>query len=79
MVRSIATSYPYDARSDGQLSLRYGADEISEKLAQEVAARVASAGVTIVESRITHLAYAKEIAQAMLQRQQVGAVVAVRQ
>ena len=80
VVRSIATSYyRYDARSDGQLSLRDSADEISEKLSQEVAARVASAGVRIVDSRITHLAYAKEIAQAMLQRQQASAVVTARQ
>jgi regulator of protease activity HflC (stomatin/prohibitin superfamily) len=78
-VRQIATSYPYDARSDTQLSLRDSAEEITEKLSQEVAARVAAAGVRIVESRITHLAYAKEIAQAMLQRQQAGAVVAARQ
>ena len=78
-VRQIATSYPSDAREDGQLSLRDSAEEITEKLSQEVSARVASAGVKIVESRITHLAYAKEIAQAMLQRQQAGAVVAARQ
>lgn len=78
-VRQIATSYPYDARREGALSLRDSAEEITEKLSQEVAARVASAGVKIVESRITHLAYAKEIAQAMLQRQQAGAVVAARQ
>jgi len=78
-VRQIATSYPYDARQEGQLSLRDSADEITEKLSQEVANRVAAAGVKIVESRITHLAYAKEIAQAMLQRQQAGAVVAARQ
>jgi len=77
-VRQIATSYPYDARGEGQISLRDSADEITERLSQEVAARVASAGVKIVESRITHLAYAKEIAQAMLQRQQAGAVVAAR-
>ncbi len=78
-VRQIATSYPYDARSDTLLSLRDSAEEITEKLSQEVAARVAAAGVKIVESRITHLAYAKEIAQAMLQRQQASAVVAARQ
>ena len=78
-VRQIATSYPYDAREDGHLSLRDSAEEITEKLSQEVANRVAAAGVKIVESRITHLAYAKEIAQAMLQRQQAGAVVAARQ
>jgi hypothetical protein len=77
-VRQIATSYPYDARGEGQISLRDSADEITERLSLEVGARVASAGVKIVESRITHLAYAKEIAQAMLQRQQAGAVVAAR-
>ena len=78
-VRQIATSYPYDASEDDHLSLRDSAEEITEKLSQEVSARVAAAGVKIVESRITHLAYAKEIAQAMLQRQQAGAVVAARQ
>jgi regulator of protease activity HflC (stomatin/prohibitin superfamily) len=78
-VRQIATTYPYDASVAGQISLRDSADEITERLSQEVAARVASAGVRIVESRITHLAYAKEIAQAMLQRQQAGAVIAARQ
>jgi hypothetical protein len=78
-VRQIATTYPYDAPVAGQISLRDSADEITERLSQEVAARVASAGVRIVESRITHLAYAKEIAQAMLQRQQAGAVIAARQ
>jgi len=78
-VRQIAGSYPYDASREGELSLRDSAEEITEKLSQEVAARVASAGVKIVESRITHLAYAKEIAQAMLQRQQASAVVAARQ
>jgi regulator of protease activity HflC (stomatin/prohibitin superfamily) len=78
-VRQIATTYPYDSSISGQISLRDSADEITERLSQEVAARVASAGVRIVESRITHLAYAKEIAQAMLQRQQAGAVIAARQ
>ncbi|MFJ7246577.1 SPFH domain-containing protein [Kitasatospora sp. NPDC098652] len=77
-VRHIATSYPYDAHHDGQLSLRDGADEIARKLSAEIAARVASAGVRVVESRITRLAYAPEVAQVMLQRQQAGAVVAAR-
>jgi regulator of protease activity HflC (stomatin/prohibitin superfamily) len=77
-VRQIATSYPYDARDPGKLSLCESAEEITERLSQEVATHVASAGVKIVESRITHLAYAKEIAQAMLQRQQAGAVIAAR-
>lgn len=77
-VRHIATSYPYDAHHEGQLSLRDGADEIARKLSAEIAARVAAAGVRVVESRITRLAYAPEVAQVMLQRQQAGAVVAAR-
>ncbi|MEV7599083.1 SPFH domain-containing protein [Kitasatospora sp. NPDC089797] len=77
-VRHIATSYPYDAHHEGQLSLRDGADEITRKLSAEIAARVASAGVRVIESRITRLAYAPEVAQVMLQRQQAGAVVAAR-
>ncbi|MGH3905442.1 MAG: SPFH domain-containing protein [Pseudonocardiaceae bacterium] len=80
-VRHIANSYPYDAfgAQAGELSLRDNADEITEKLSAEVGARVRAAGVRIIESRITHLAYAPEIAQAMLRRQQAGAVVAARQ
>ena len=76
-VRHIAGSFPYDSHE--RLSLRDNADEITAKLSQELAQRVASAGVTIIESRITRLAYAPEIAQAMLRRQQAGAVVAARQ
>ncbi|HEU0239417.1 MAG TPA: SPFH domain-containing protein [Micromonosporaceae bacterium] len=76
-VRHIANSYPYDAHGDG-VSLRDSADEITEKLALEIGARVAPAGVTIVEARLSHLAYAPEIAQAMLRRQQATAVVAAR-
>ncbi|MDR7300952.1 SPFH domain-containing protein [Haloactinomyces albus] len=78
-VRHIATSYPYDNQGAHDLSLRENADEITGKLSREIAVRVQSAGVQIVESRLTHLAYAPEIAQAMLQRQQAGAVVAARQ
>jgi hypothetical protein len=78
-VRHIANSYPYDAHQDGQTSLRDSADEITQKLAEEIGARVASAGVTVVEARLSHLAYAPEIAQAMLRRQQATAVVAARQ
>jgi regulator of protease activity HflC (stomatin/prohibitin superfamily) len=77
-VRHIATSYPYDNHDATGLSLRENADEITETLAIEIAARVQSAGVKVIESRLTHLAYAPEIAQAMLQRQQAGAVVAAR-
>ncbi|TQS27743.1 SPFH domain-containing protein [Microbispora sp. KK1-11] len=77
-VRHIAGSYPYDGHDD-MLSLRQNADEITGRLSAEIEARVASAGVKVIESRITRLAYAPEIAQAMLRRQQAGAVVAARQ
>jgi regulator of protease activity HflC (stomatin/prohibitin superfamily) len=77
-VRHIATSYPYDTADAGQLSLRGNADEITERLSAEIAARVASAGVSIIESRLTRLSYAAEIAQAMLRRQAASAVVAAR-
>jgi regulator of protease activity HflC (stomatin/prohibitin superfamily) len=77
-VRHIAIEYPYDAHDESGLSLRGNAEEITEKLAVELHARVEAAGVQIIESRFTHLAYAPEIASAMLQRQQAGAVVAAR-
>ena len=77
-VRHIAIEYPYDAHDEDGLSLRGNAEEITEKLASELHARVGAAGVRIIESRFTHLAYAPEIASAMLQRQQAGAVVAAR-
>ncbi|MEU0084145.1 SPFH domain-containing protein [Streptomyces sp. NPDC006274] len=77
-VRHIAIEYPYDAHDEEGLSLRGNAEEITEKLAVELHARVEAAGVHIIESRFTHLAYAPEIASAMLQRQQAGAVVAAR-
>ncbi|RLK55212.1 SPFH domain-containing protein [Actinokineospora cianjurensis] len=78
-VRHIATTYPYDAHDDEPgLSLRDNADEITQRLSAEIAARVEAAGVGVIESRITHLAYAPEIAGAMLRRQQAGAVVAAR-
>ena len=78
-VRHIANSYAYDSSDPNRMSLRDNADEITSKLSNEVAARVSAAGVTIIESRITQLAYAAEIARAMLQRQQATAVVAARQ
>jgi regulator of protease activity HflC (stomatin/prohibitin superfamily) len=78
-VRHIANAYPYDTHDAHVLSLRDNADEITEKLREEIGARVASAGVKVIESRITHLAYAPEIAQAMLRRQQAGAIVAARE
>jgi hypothetical protein len=77
-VRHIAGSYPYDSHDNG-LSLRDNADEITAKLSTEIGVRVAAAGVKIIESRITRLSYAPEIAQAMLRRQQASAVVAARQ
>ncbi|MFD0776507.1 SPFH domain-containing protein, partial [Streptomonospora algeriensis] len=77
-VRHIANNYFYDASAEEAITLRDNAEEITERLSAEISERVESAGVRIVESRITHLAYAQEIAQAMLQRQQAGAVVAAR-
>ncbi|WBQ06629.1 SPFH domain-containing protein [Kribbella sp. CA-293567] len=79
-VRHIANSYPYDVHDEaGGMSLRDSTDEITEKLSAEIGVRVQAAGVHVIESRITHLAYAPEIAQAMLRRQQAGAIVAARQ
>jgi len=77
-VRHIASSYPYDSRGSGALSLRDNADEITERLSAEITARVAPAGVRIIESRLTRLSYAAEIAQAMLRQQQASAVVGAR-
>ena len=77
-VRHIASSYPYDNRGSGALSLRDNAEEITERLSSELADRVASAGVHIIESRLTRLSYAPEIAQAMLRQQQASAVVGAR-
>ncbi|MGH3860665.1 SPFH domain-containing protein [Actinokineospora sp.] len=77
-VRHIANTYPYDVHGEDAMSLRDNAEEITRRLSAEIAARVESAGVLVIESRITHLAYAPEIAQAMLRRQQAGAVVAAR-
>jgi hypothetical protein len=77
-VRLVATSYPYDTHGDGAPSLLDNADEITARLSSEIAARVRPAGVKVIESRITRLAYAPEIAQAMLRRQQASAVVGAR-
>lgn len=78
-VRHIASRYPYDANDAEQFSLRDNTDEISRQLAREIGDRVAPAGACVIEARITRLAYAPEIAQVMLQRQQASAVVAARQ
>jgi regulator of protease activity HflC (stomatin/prohibitin superfamily) len=77
-LRNMATSYPYDAHEEGQMSLRLSAGEIAERLRSELGERLEKAGVNVVETRISHLAYAAEIASAMLRRQQAGAVVAAR-
>jgi SPFH domain / Band 7 family len=77
-VRHIASSYPYDSRGSGAMSLRDNADEITEKLSAELTDRVRSAGVDIIETRLTRLSYAAEIAQAMLRTQQASAVVGAR-
>jgi hypothetical protein len=77
-VRHIASSYAYDTRGSGQLSLRDNADEITAQLSAEIADRVKAAGVKIIESRLTRLSYAPEIAQAMLRQQQASAVVGAR-
>jgi regulator of protease activity HflC (stomatin/prohibitin superfamily) len=78
-VRHIASSYPYDNRGSGAMSLRDNADEITERLSAELRVRVRAAGVHIVETRLTRLSYAAEIAQAMLRQQQASAVVGARQ
>ena len=78
-VRVLATTYPYDAHEDGETSLRGSADEVSKRLRDEIQERLAKAGVEILEARISHLAYAPEIANAMLRRQQATAIIAARQ
>jgi regulator of protease activity HflC (stomatin/prohibitin superfamily) len=78
-VRTLATSFPYDAHEEGQLSLRGSTSEVSQRLRQEIQDRLATAGVEVIEARISHLAYAPEIANAMLRRQQATAVIAARQ
>jgi hypothetical protein len=78
-VRHIASSYPYDGASTDGLSLRDNADEVTERLAVELSDRVQAAGVRVIETRLTRLSYAAEIAQAMLRKQQASAVVAARQ
>jgi len=77
-LRQMAQSYPYDAHDDGQPSLRSHGEVINNHLRDEIQARLEKAGVQVIEARISHLAYAQEIAQAMLQRQQAGAIIAAR-
>ena len=77
-LRNMATSYPYDAHDDEKLSLRGHTASIADHLRKEIQDRLSRAGVDVIEARITHLAYAPEIAAAMLQRQQAGAIIAAR-
>ena len=77
-VRNLATQYPYDTEQDAQISLRGDTEEIAARLKTEIQDRLVEAGVEVLEARITHLAYAPEIASAMLQRQQAGAIIAAR-
>jgi len=77
-LRQSATSYPYDLHEDHTISLRSHTQEIADHLRKEIQDRLTSAGVNVLEARISHLAYAQEIAQAMLQRQQAGAIIAAR-
>jgi regulator of protease activity HflC (stomatin/prohibitin superfamily) len=77
-LRQMATSYPYDLHDDHTVSLRSHSKEINEHLQREIQERLGAAGVTVMEARISHLAYAQEIAQAMLQRQQASAIIAAR-
>ncbi len=77
-VRNLATSYAYDSHQDDRLSLRTSSEEITGRLRSEVQDRLAKAGIEVIEARLSHLAYAPEIAQAMLRRQQASAVVAAR-
>lgn len=77
-LRQMAQSYPYDSHEDGKPSLRSHGDEITQHLREQIQERLGRAGVEVLEARISHLAYAQEIAQAMLQRQQAGAIIAAR-
>jgi regulator of protease activity HflC (stomatin/prohibitin superfamily) len=77
-LRNLATSHPYDAHQDEQLSLRANMAEIADQLRTEIQDRLEKAGVQVIEARISHLAYAPEIANAMLRRQQANAVIAAR-
>jgi hypothetical protein len=78
-LRTLASRYPYDAHDEAVLSLRGNTRQVAEHLQKEIEERVHLAGVRLLEARVSHLAYAPEIAQAMLQRQQAGAIIAARQ
>lgn len=78
-LRNMATSYPYDSHTEHEISLRGATAEIAANLKKEIQDRLAVAGIEVIEARISHLAYAPEIAAAMLRRQQASAVIAARQ
>jgi regulator of protease activity HflC (stomatin/prohibitin superfamily) len=78
-VRNLATRYPYDAHEDHKPSLRGSTADVAKDLRHELQERLANAGVEVIEARLSHLAYASEIASAMLRRQQAGAIIAARQ
>ncbi|EOH96903.1 SPFH domain-containing protein/band 7 family protein [Enterococcus moraviensis ATCC BAA-383] len=78
-IRHIATQYPYDTFNDDDLTLRGNTTEVSEEMAKELQDRLSVAGVEVIETRLNHLAYATEIASAMLQRQQAKAILSARQ
>ena len=78
-LRAVATQYPYDSHSTGELSLSTHTTEVSQALEKALVDRLLKAGVEVIEARISHLAYAPEIAAAMLQRQQASAIIAARQ
>ena len=78
-LRHLASCYAYDHGEENEITLRSGVEEVSQALRKELQERLAKAGVTVEEARLTHLAYAPEIAQAMLRRQQAEAVIAARQ
>ena len=78
-LRNLATSYPYDAHDENLVSLRGHTNSVADHLKREIQDRLSKAGVEVIEARISHLAYAPEIAAAMLQRQQAGAIIAARQ
>jgi len=78
-LRHLASQYAYDHGEDNEVTLRSGVDEVSQALKLELQERLQKAGVVVEEARLTHLAYAPEIAQAMLRRQQAEAIIAARQ
>jgi len=77
-IRAVATQYPYDTFTDDEMTLRGNAEEVSAQLAKDLQERLTVAGVEVLETRLTHLAYSPEVAQAMLQRQQASAIIAAR-